>query len=220
MLAASSWRDAHGRAHAARFPHVRPIRAVRAKKTEHEMPRISPVLIVTLGSLAAGFMCGLLLSSSAQAQGMVGTAQKLNTNLARAHSITWKSVNAYRAQNGRPPLKVDVKLMRAAAGYAQYLVKEQKRGHDADGRNIAQRITAAGYKHCAHNENVYSQTQYPQPLTAEAFAAGTMKGWRKSADHNTTMLSTAYTQAGIGVAGMKHAENWVYRSVMVFARPC
>jgi hypothetical protein len=34
------------------------------------------------------------------------------------------------------------------------------------------------------------------------------------------MLSAAYTQAGIGVAGMKHADTWVYKSVMVFARPC
>src|SRR3954464_2306040 len=78
-------------------------------------------------------------------------------------------INDYRAKKGAPKLVVDEKLQAVAQAHARGMAKADKYGDDGknghvwDGKNPAERLKAAGYKHLGMAENVGWATKPKDP---------------------------------------------------------
>jgi hypothetical protein len=125
-------------------------------------------------------------------------------------------VNAFRDRQGLPALATDRRLAQAAAGYADYMARTDRYGHEADGREPSQRASAAGYEWCAVSENLawFSSTQ---PIDLEALAANFVDGWEKSPGHRRNMADPEVVQTGVGVARSGTSGRWY--AVQLFGRP-
>lgn len=107
------------------------------------------------------------------------------------------AINAYRAQNGLPPYAVNADLVTAAQSHAADMACFNLFGHTgSNGSTPASRVASTGYAASSLTENVYGS--YP-PLTGQ----GVMEWWKNDLTdirHNQNLLSTKYTEIGIGYA--------------------
>ncbi len=122
------------------------------------------------------------------------------------------AVNAYRAQNNLPPYTVNPLLAQAAQSHAIDMACNNLFGHGgSDGSTPQSRIKAAGYVAVDVSENVYGS--YP-PLSGQ----DVVNWWRNDQTdirHNQNLLSTTFTEIGIGYAFF---GNYGYY-VIDFAKP-
>lgn len=115
-------------------------------------------------------------------------------------------VNAYRVDNGRAPLTMDTAVTRAAAWFSRDLAAKNyfPANHvDMNGRDIPTRLTWCGVGWQAWRENIYAGS----PDAEVVFEA-----WRNSPVHNTNMLATDITLAGVARsfnAGTQYGWYWV-----------
>lgn len=115
-------------------------------------------------------------------------------------------VNTYRANNGRSPLTMDTAVTRAATWFSRDMATFNyfPLDHvDRNGRNIPTRFTWCGVAYNAWRENIYAGS----PDASVVFEA-----WRNSAVHNTNMLATDVTLAGVARsfnAGTQYGWYWV-----------
>ena len=118
-------------------------------------------------------------------------------------------INNHRAANGnRPPLTLQNQLGAAAELHSQDQAATGISSHTgSDGSSIEQRFDRAGYQYSWWGENIY----YGGPTAAEAF-----NWWRGSTGHNDNMLSTNFTQLGIGRA-QSPSGTWYWTTT--FGRP-
>ncbi len=101
-----------------------------------------------------------------------------------------RSVNAYRAQNGLPALRVSTSLANAATWHTNDMAQKNYFSHtDSLGRDPFKRMTAFGYG--------YSTSKGENIAAGNATAAGTFAQWKASAGHNKNMLSSSYKVIGI-----------------------
>jgi len=119
-------------------------------------------------------------------------------------------INAYRANNGLPPVQLDDRLNALARGYARDLAEAAGRGAQIrpDGK-LSARLASAGYQSAEVSESV-SAGYY---TLAEAFS-----GWRDSEPHRKTMLFSSARDMGIAAVylpGTKYKVYWV----LVMAKP-
>lgn len=125
---------------------------------------------------------------------------------------TIAAINAYRAQNGLTPYTVNARLSEAALAHAKDMACNQLFYHDgSNGSKPSTRVAASGYAASAVTENVYGS--YP-PLTGQ----GAVNWWindKSDLTHNTNLISTKYTEIGVGYAFF---NNYGYY-VVDFARP-
>lgn len=124
--------------------------------------------------------------------------------------------NAFRTENDRKPLKTDSVLMRVARDHALNMARQDRygdddrNGHVLDGKDVADRVKAAGYAHAALAENVGYRHGYAEP------AADMVDGWKKSPGHRKNMLDADLLELGVGAARGK-SGRWYF--VQVFGRP-
>lgn len=104
-----------------------------------------------------------------------------------------KKVNQYRAQNGRPALRVSVSLTNAARWMSNDMATENYFSHtDSLGRTFSTRLGALGYRYITPKaENI---------AAGSATGAGTFEQWKASSGHATNMLASSYKVIGIGRA--------------------
>jgi len=81
-----------------------------------------------------------------------------------------------------------------------------------EGTPFFDRVQNAGYSYGAVAENI-SQGQY---LPGQDVAGSVVKSWMASAGHRENIVSTDYTETGIGVY---HDTDGRYFFTMIFARP-
>ena len=102
-------------------------------------------------------------------------------------------INQYRAQNGRPALRVSVSLTNASKWMSNDMATMNYFSHtDSLGRTFVPRLAAFGYSfNTSMAENI-----------AAGYASGvsTFNQWKASAGHNTNMLNATYKVIGIGRA--------------------
>lgn len=104
-------------------------------------------------------------------------------------------INDFRALNGQPALSRNSKLDTAALNHSQDMANRGYSSHNSpEGSTPDQRIVAAGYSYSWWGENIYKSA----PGDASAQAAFTF--WVNSSGHRTNMLSSNFTQIGIGRA--------------------
>jgi len=122
------------------------------------------------------------------------------------------TLNAYRAQNGLPNYTVNTLLVRAAQRHANDMACNNLFVHTgSDGSTPQTRVAATGYVASSVTENVYGS--YP-PLDGQ----GAINWWATDTtdlNHNKNLLSTTYTEIGVGYAFF---NNYGYY-VIVFAKP-
>jgi uncharacterized protein YkwD len=125
---------------------------------------------------------------------------------------TINAVNAYRAQNGLPVYTVNELLTKAATAHANDMACNKLFVHTgSNGSTPTTRVAASGYVASSATENVYGS--YP-PLTGQ----GAVDWWKNDKTdpvHNLNLLSTAYTEIGVGYSFF---NNFGYY-VLVFAKP-
>lgn len=134
---------------------------------------------------------------------------------AKAEARILQMVNAFRAQSGRDALAAEETLSETARDFARYMARTGRYGHEADGREPAQRAEAQGYRYCMIAENIAYQFR-SDGFALEGLTRGFVKGWIDSPGHRANMLAPVAVETGIGIA---RSEKGVYYAVQLFGRP-
>jgi uncharacterized protein YkwD len=102
-----------------------------------------------------------------------------------------KLVNAYRAEKGLRPLKLNPKLSDAARRHSEDLAKSDRISHfGSDGSDAWERVRKSGYGARMTAENVGTGQQ----SLDEVF-----HGWQKSKDHNANLLLKDADEMGVAM---------------------
>ncbi len=108
-------------------------------------------------------------------------------------STVIKLVNAQRAKAGLRKLSSNSKLALAARRHTTDMATHNFFSHTgSNGSSMTDRLTKAGYKYSAAGETLYAgggQLKTPQQCVT---------AWLNSPGHRSIMLSSAYTQIGVG----------------------
>lgn len=128
-----------------------------------------------------------------------------------------EATNRLRVHAGLPPLTADHRLAQAALAFAEYMAQTDRYGHQADGRDPAQRVEATGYDWCMVAENIAWQFS-SQGFDSGALASRLVQGWEQSPPHRRNMLDQRARQVGIATAQSPRSGR--HYAVQLFARPC
>ncbi|WP_420324564.1 CAP domain-containing protein [Mameliella sp.] len=99
------------------------------------------------------------------------------------------ALNAFRAENGLPPLTRSARLEEAARRHAQDMDRKGFFDHvGPDGSNPMSRVQRAGYRPCVIAENI---------ARGQRTLGEVMSDWAGSPGHRRTMLSQGATEYGL-----------------------
>jgi uncharacterized protein YkwD len=150
-------------------------------------------------------------TASGSSSGSVAAECDLTTDAPRTEQVA-AAINTYRAQNNLGAYTVNSQLAQAAQRHANDMACNQLFFHNgSDGSTPQTRVAATGYAASGVTENVYGS--YP-PLTPEQ-AVTWWKTDQTDPNHNLNLISTQYTEIGVGYAFF---NNFGYY-VVVFATP-
>lgn len=117
-----------------------------------------------------------------------GASAGLSGELARVVALT----NAERAAAGCGALRADPRISAAAQGHSEDMARQGYFAHDSrDGRDFADRITAAGYP-SPGAENI---------AMGQPDAATVVQDWMESPGHRRNILDCSLTTIGVGESG-------------------
>jgi uncharacterized protein YkwD len=171
----------------------------------------SQVAAATQSQLAAATQNSESIPVTGDQNGLKDAACAYKTDSTKI-TETITALNAYRADNGLPAYTVNELLTKAASAHANDMACNKLFGHSgSDGSTPAARVAASGYNASSATENVYGS--YP-PLTGQ----GAIDWWKNDKTdirHNQNLLSTTYTEIGVGYSFF---NNFGYY-VLVFAKP-
>ena len=118
-------------------------------------------------------------------------------------------VNAYRAEKGLKPLKLNAELTNAAKGHSRDLAKWDRISHfGSDGSNPWDRVKRAGYNARLAAENVG---------TGQITFEEVLKGWKESAGHNKNLLLADAEHMGIALVQEPKAEFKTFWTLVIGA---
>ncbi len=151
------------------------------------------MILAAMGAMAAG---ALTMAWGAVRPAPAEALTNCDTNtagLSAAEQQVVSEINAFRAENGLPPLKVSPNLSRAAAWMVEDMAAKGYFSHtDSLGRSAFTRVQQCGYASGGAGENL-----------AMGFSASTVvSAWKGSTmGHREAMLSPMWTVVGVGNAG-------------------
>jgi hypothetical protein len=128
-----------------------------------------------------------------------------------------EQTNAFRRSEKLAPVKPNSELARAAKQFAEYLARTGRFAHEADGRQPADRVKAAGYRFCMVSENLASHLD-SRGFTTAKLAELAVEGWKGSPGHRKNMVEPHVTEIGVGIAKAP-SDPPKFVSVQLFARP-
>ena len=152
--------------------------------------------------------CASHAASNDDSSGSLSAARAVNQavlpliDAQRAAGATCGADGSYTSQ---APLRYNALLAAAAQGHAQDMASQHYFSHQSlDGSTLAQRVTHAGYAFSAVGENIL----------AGSFTYGAaVKAWMDSPGHCANIMSSGYTEAGLGYApglyGAPYQAYWV-----------
>jgi uncharacterized protein YkwD len=124
--------------------------------------------------------------------------------------------NAFRAAQGRAPVRVDPALTGAAQRFAEFMASSELYGHEADGRQPTERARAEGYESCTVAENIAYQYS-SLGFGTEELATLLLEEWEKSPAHRRNMMLPQVVDIGVGVARSSRTQR--YFAVQMFGLP-
>lgn len=139
-----------------------------------------------------------------------------NPDLAKATKRIVEQTNEFRKKHDREPVQVNPKLTETAQYFADYMAKNDRYGHTADGNRPADRAKKFDYDYCIVLENIayqYSSLGFKTEELAEKFT----QGWIDSPGHRKNMLDPDVTDIGVAIAHSEESGN--YYAVQMFGRP-
>lgn len=123
-------------------------------------------------------------------------------------------INEERKKAGLPALILNTTLSDLARAHSKDMLLNNYFTHtDASGCSSSCRITNAGYLWSAAGENIYMMSGYT--ITIEKAVEMVVLGWMESPGHRANILSTAFTEEGIGIV----FEGTKLYATQDFARP-
>jgi uncharacterized protein YkwD len=143
-------------------------------------------------------------------------AQSAKPDLARVESTIIERTNEFRREQGLQALQRDARLEAAARYFAEYMARNDRYGHQADGKEPAERATRHGYDYCLVAENISYQYSSEDFRTAD-LARQYFEGWKRSPGHRKNMLAPAAIDTAVAVA--KSEKSGRYYAVQMFGRP-
>jgi uncharacterized protein YkwD len=126
------------------------------------------------------------------------------------------ATNDFRKKEGQPGLKENGELSKAAQAFADFMAKNDKYGHTADGKEPWERCKAQGYEHCIVLENIAYEFD-SEGFTTNRLAENFSKAWKDSPPHRKNLLDPDIFDLGLGVA--RSAASGKYYAVQDFGRP-
>ncbi|HZY84712.1 MAG TPA: CAP domain-containing protein [Gemmataceae bacterium] len=183
------------------------------------MPVSRPVLF---GCAGAALALALLLCSGGAA--LVWWAwprreappQARTADVAEVERLVVAYTNEFRREQGRPPLKVNDRLTKAAGYFADYLARTDRFSHSADGKQPSERATQHGYAWSVVAENI-GWAYNSGGFSSEELARELVEGWKNSPGHRRNMLDPDVTEIGVAVAYGKWSGR--YYGAQEFGRP-
>ena len=149
-------------------------------------------------AVLAAFALGLGLAAGSRIGGGMRSVNPIGVDAGRAAGM----ISSYRAQNGLGRVRVNSKLMAAAADYARAMGTRDKISHGIGG-SLPKRITAVGYDWGAAAENLGASYGSLNDV---------ISGWKASAGHRKNLLNPNVTEMGIAAVatppGSKHRNYW------------
>jgi hypothetical protein len=124
--------------------------------------------------------------------------------------------NRLRSDKGLGPLSSEPHLSAAAARFAEFMAHHDRYGHDADGRQPAQRVQTQGYAYCLVAENIAFAAS-TAGFDAAGLARQLFDGWVDSPPHRHNLLDAEYTETGIATAYSERSNR--HYAVQLFGRP-
>lgn len=115
--------------------------------------------------------------------------------------------NAERKKEQLPPLQFNAKLAEAARAHVMNMAKQEKLDHELDGKSMSDRLKDVSYHFGHAGENI----AWKQPDAKKA-----IKSWMGSEGHRQNILSTDYTESGVGIAKSANGDRYW---VQVFGTP-
>ncbi|MGZ8272966.1 MAG: CAP domain-containing protein [Burkholderiaceae bacterium] len=165
-------------------------------------------------SLHSGLLLAALLAPVAEAAAPV--RGQLRADPAGVAARVTQQTNAFRAVHKLSALQVNQTLAAAAQRFAEYMASTEQYGHEADGRQPAERALAQGYEYCSVAENIGYQFS-SRGFTTEELAERLVEGWEQSPEHRRNMLLPQVVDIGVGVARSDRTQR--YFGVQMFGRP-
>lgn len=138
-------------------------------------------------------------------------------DVARTEAAIVELTNAFRRSERLSDVRPNAELAVAAKLFAEYLAKTGRFAHEADGRQPADRVKAAGYRYCIVSENLASNLD-SRGFTTAGLAQQAVEGWKNSPGHRKNMVEPHVTEIGVGVARAPTGDP-KYISVQLFGRP-
>ncbi len=115
-------------------------------------------------------------------------------------------VNQQRVRSGLAPLKFSARLAVVARGHSYDMAMRHYLAHNSpDGVAPAERISGVGIGYRAVGENIYmddgaDSADVPQRA---------MQGWLKSPEHLANIISSKFTETGVGIAHSADGGTYV-----------
>lgn len=133
-------------------------------------------------------------------------------NVAGLTAEIGRMLNADRARQGLPPLRMSRTLTKAAEGHACDMAKKGYFSHKSqNGATPKKRAKRVGYRACLIAENI--AMGYSSP-------GQTHNAWMTSSGHRRNMLLRDVREFGLGIATPASGSKRDIRWVLVVARPC
>ena len=98
-------------------------------------------------------------------------------DVAAVESMVIEATNRFRAEEGRNAVAPERHLDAAAREFAAFMARTDRYGHNADGREPADRAKAHGYDYCLVSENISYQYSSLGFRTGE-LATRLVEGWK------------------------------------------
>ena len=151
-------------------------------------------------------VAALVLSPAAwpaRAAGAERSIEEIETAVARR-------VNTIRAEEMRPPLRIDPALVRVARDYSCALLERGTLSHqDLSGKTVSDRVLAAGKPYQTVGENLASSSGAGDPVAAAIGA------WMRSTGHRENILQPEFVETGVGAC----RQGETYYFTQIFLRP-
>jgi uncharacterized protein YkwD len=137
-------------------------------------------------------------------------------DLPEAVSGIIERTNAFRKEEGKQPVQSDDQLTKTAEYFADFMASTDKYGHEADGKQPADRVKEHGYDYCIVAENI-AYVFNTAGFSTDELTTQFVKGWKESPEHRKNMLDPDVTETGVAVA--RSESSGKYYAVQLFGRP-
>lgn len=123
-------------------------------------------------------------------------------------------INQARQDQGLSPYNLSGQLRAAARSHSQDMACNDTFSHTgSDGSSVGDRVSAEGYSWSWVGENIFATSSSSSAAAQQAF-----EGWMDSSGHKANILSSNFTEIGIGYSYTADSAYGSYFTA-VFARP-